>query len=134
MYIQYAFSLSGLRFLRHLGLLATGPNCSHLTATRPDQLEPTSLWFLLHRQYRKFNYRTRAAMEKIIPHLEALAACPPTDVVEKRRLHDACRKLSAATENHHDTICRVTGSVSNLIHFFIRYEFRLARHVIGTDS
>ncbi|KAI0394397.1 S-adenosyl-L-methionine-dependent methyltransferase [Xylariaceae sp. FL0594] len=49
-------------------------------------------------------------MEDIISQLEALAASPPTDAALRQRLHNACKKLFAATEAHQGTISRVTGS------------------------
>ncbi|KAI1169709.1 S-adenosyl-L-methionine-dependent methyltransferase [Nemania sp. FL0916] len=49
-------------------------------------------------------------MSDLIAQLEALAASPPEDPTERRRLYDACNKLSAATEDHLGTISRVNGS------------------------
>ncbi|KAI1111264.1 hypothetical protein F5Y14DRAFT_319301 [Nemania sp. NC0429] len=50
-------------------------------------------------------------MQDIISQHESLAASPPTDAIEKQRLYNACRKLSATTEDHLGTASRVNGSV-----------------------
>ncbi|KAI1128578.1 S-adenosyl-L-methionine-dependent methyltransferase [Nemania abortiva] len=72
-------------------------------------------------------------MSDIISRLEAHAASPPQDSIEKQRLYNACRKVLAATEDHSDTICRVTGSPMLLAFCHIACNLDIFQQLSGSE-